>query len=163
MDPDAMYEEVDINQESDAKDQNTDSESEMQEVIVGEEEVIEQHLDEVVLYDNAFEGRAVRRRPEIVVKKESSLKQMTLPSPSHHQTRVQRPGQLARQAVRVSPATKVVPVNRPKVGQVAQLAQSGISMKRRMDGHSPLIVKLEGIKRTKTLEGTSGEQTSPTP
>lgn len=143
IDPDAMYEEVEMN-ESDAKDQNTDSENEIQEVIVGEE-VIEQHLDEVVLYDNAFEGRPVRRKPAPVAKKGFVQQAKPIASPVQ---RVQRPGVVARQSLRYAPAQKALPAVKPAKLQVVS---HGSPLKRKIE-NSPLIVKLEGIKRTRPGE-----------
>lgn len=161
IDPDAIYEEVEMNNESDAKDQNTDSENEIQEVIVGED-AIEQHLDEVVLYDNAFEGRPVRRRPPPPPAKKAFVQQ-TKPPVSPMQ-RVQRPGVLARQqsSLKYAPAQKTLPTA-AKPTKPTQLVSHAVPLKRKMEAASPLIVKLEGIKRTRPGESPLPVRAPPAP
>lgn len=161
MDPETIYEEetVELNTESDAKEQNTDSEGDMHEVVVGEEEVIEHHLDEVVIYDNppVQTGRpGTRRQPQLVVKKEI------------HQTIKQEP-MLTRgvQRVAVTPKTSAVKLMPgQKIVQMAKaikmspgqgVAQpSTIPLKRKADG-SPMIVRLDNVKKARPSESPAGK------
>lgn len=125
---------------------HTDSENEMQEEIVGEE-VIEQNLDEVILYSNTFEGRPVRRKPQALARKEvgSSPKAIVLHSPKNPQ--LQRAGVIPKQSVRVTPSSRLMPMAKPvKVGGGTLVSPQGVTLKRKLE-NSPLVVKLDNIKK----------------
>lgn len=166
MDSDAIYEEVEMNQESDAnKDQHTDSEGEMQEVIVGED-VIEQNLDEVVLYES-FDNRTVRRRPQVVIRNTSGMG-MKSPasgssaggSSSSHQRVVQRPVISAQRHIVKTPShSQIYPraqsIKMPGYNTVNPSPNPlHMAMKRKADG-SPLVVKLEGVRKQRPSDPLS--------
>lgn len=136
-----------MNNESDAK--NTDSENEMQEVIVGEE-VIEQQLDEVVLYNNTYEGRPVRRKPSTFKSQSAAIIKSPGASQSpNQQARGTRLTQaLSKQTIKVTPGQRFLPVAKPIKGTILS---SPMALKRKAEP-SPLIVKLEGVKRTRPAD-----------
>lgn len=176
MDSDTIYEEetVEMNNESDAKDQNTDSESEMNEVIVGEEEVIEQHLDEVVIYDHApsmsgrkqdLGGGQSSRKPQQVVKRDGvvNVRQQQSSGIISQQRLQQRPGQqqiTPKPMVKLMPGQKVFPMAKPVklsgFGASQILSPGGSSpVKRKADG-SPMVVKLDQFKKARPAESLIG-------
>lgn len=174
MDSDTIYEEetVEMNNESDAKDQNTDSESEMNEVIVGEEEVIEQHLDEVVIYDHApsmsgrkqdLGGGQSSRKPQLVVKKDGlvNVRHQQSTGIISQQRLQQRPGHqqiTPKPMVKLMPGQKVFPMAKPvKFSGASQILSPGASspVKRKADG-SPMVVKLDQFKKARPAESPLG-------
>lgn len=158
MDPETIYEEETVEHtESDAKEQNTDSEGDMHEVVVGEEEeVIEQHLDEVVIYDNPpiQTGRpGTRRQPQLVVKKESH--QTVKHEPTLTRGSVQRVAVTPKtSAVKLIPGQKIVQM--AKAIKMSPVQPSTIPLKRKADG-SPMIVRLDSLKRARPSDSPSGE------
>lgn len=180
MDSDTIYEEetLEMNNESDAKDQNTDSESEINEVIVGEE-VIEQHLDEVVIYDSApamsgrrQDGRKPQQQQQMVTKKDGVVN--VRQQQQHQSTGIinqtqqqrgqqQRPGLTAKPTVKLMPGQKIFPMAKPvklagfSAGQI--MSPQGTPVKRKADG-SPMIVKLDQLKKARPAESPLGGEKS---
>lgn len=148
MDPDNMYEEetVELNNESDAKEHNTDSEGDMHEVVVGEEEVIEHRLEEVVIFDNP-QGQVSRpgtRTLPQVIKKEGVREVHKV----GEQPRGQSVLQVNKGQIKISrPAQMLSPVTNPN------------ALKRKAEA-SPMIVRLDNLKKPRPGESPMGECSS---
>lgn len=170
MDPDTIYEEetVELNTESDGKEQNTDSEAEMNEVVVGEEEeVTEQHLDEVLIMDSGSARKmseAKGSQQKIVIKGGQTI----ISKPGGGYT-VRRDGgdfknlvlprtsglSLKQQTIKVLPIPKAVPIQNFKNIKVTSnvpgqlISHQTVPIKRKLEG-SPMVVRLDKRMRLPT-------------
>lgn len=141
MDPDTIYEEetVELNTESDGREQNTDSEGEMNEVVVGEEEeVTEQHLNEVLIMDNPPPRRVTEIKP--------GQQQLTLRGGN---VVITKPGfQGSRpQTIKILPSQKTIPLSTMRNIKVTNvpgqiITHQTVPIKRKLEG-SPMVVRLD--------------------